>query len=228
MTFDSGCPGRFRGAARSAARAVADPAQRRAELQEQQSADARTWPSSANSARPAGSPRHAGRIRARQEGLGVGVREILSLAKEAAGPWTRPGHVVELLEVDSENAAAVGSCGQAVGPSSSSSTTAGRWSIILRRGQPDRRGIGFLTVGSPADGAGAALLAGSRPLRRTRPHGARASSAAPTASSARPPEFIAFPSGSWPTWIVASLGSPGNWPRRPATPAASSPCRENC
>jgi chromosome segregation protein len=43
----------------------------------------------------------------RQEGLGVGVKEILSLAKEAAGPpWVHVlGHVVELLEVDLENAA---------------------------------------------------------------------------------------------------------------------------
>jgi chromosome segregation protein len=43
----------------------------------------------------------------RQEGLGVGVKEILRLAKEAAGPpWSHVlGHVVELLEVDLENAA---------------------------------------------------------------------------------------------------------------------------
>jgi chromosome segregation protein len=43
----------------------------------------------------------------RQEGLGVGVREILALAREGAGPpWTNVlGHVVELLEVDLENAA---------------------------------------------------------------------------------------------------------------------------
>jgi len=43
----------------------------------------------------------------RQEGLGVGVREILALAKEAdTPPWNRIlGHVVELLEVDLENAA---------------------------------------------------------------------------------------------------------------------------
>jgi chromosome segregation protein len=43
----------------------------------------------------------------RQEGLGVGVREILSLAKEAAGPpWNHVlGDVIELLEVDLENAA---------------------------------------------------------------------------------------------------------------------------
>ncbi len=43
----------------------------------------------------------------RQEGLGVGVREILALAKDAAGPpWNDVlGHVVELLEVDLENAA---------------------------------------------------------------------------------------------------------------------------
>src|SRR5262249_39072047 len=43
----------------------------------------------------------------RQEGLGVGVREILALAKEGAGPpWKNVlGHVVELLEVDLENAA---------------------------------------------------------------------------------------------------------------------------
>jgi chromosome segregation protein len=43
----------------------------------------------------------------RQEGIGVGVKEILALAKEAAGPpWNHVlGHVVELLEVDLENAA---------------------------------------------------------------------------------------------------------------------------
>jgi chromosome segregation protein len=43
----------------------------------------------------------------RQEGLGVGVKEILALAKEAEGPpWNQVrGHVVELLEVDLENAA---------------------------------------------------------------------------------------------------------------------------
>ncbi len=43
----------------------------------------------------------------RQEGLGVGVKEILALAKEAQGPpWNHVrGHVVELLEVDLENAA---------------------------------------------------------------------------------------------------------------------------
>src|SRR5262249_38415452 len=46
-------------------------------------------------------------IERRQEGLGVGVKEILGLAKEAAGPpWSHVlGHVVELLEVDLENAA---------------------------------------------------------------------------------------------------------------------------
>jgi chromosome segregation protein len=43
----------------------------------------------------------------RQEGLGVGVKEILALAKESQGPpWNQVrGHVVELLEVDLENAA---------------------------------------------------------------------------------------------------------------------------
>lgn len=43
----------------------------------------------------------------RQEGLGVGVKEILSLARQAEGPpWTHVrGHVVDLLEVDIENAA---------------------------------------------------------------------------------------------------------------------------
>ncbi|MFN0052824.1 MAG: chromosome segregation protein SMC [Planctomycetales bacterium] len=43
----------------------------------------------------------------RQEGLGVGVKEILSLAREAQGPpWSHVrGHVVDLLEVDLENAA---------------------------------------------------------------------------------------------------------------------------
>jgi chromosome segregation protein len=43
----------------------------------------------------------------RQEGLGVGVKEILALSKEASGPpWNHVrGHVVELLEVDLENAA---------------------------------------------------------------------------------------------------------------------------
>lgn len=43
----------------------------------------------------------------RQEGLGVGVKEILALAKEAQGPpWNHVlGHVVELLEVELENAA---------------------------------------------------------------------------------------------------------------------------
>jgi chromosome segregation protein len=43
----------------------------------------------------------------RQEGLGVGVREILTLAREGTEPpWTAVlGHVVELLEVDLENAA---------------------------------------------------------------------------------------------------------------------------
>ena len=43
----------------------------------------------------------------RQDGLGVGVKEILALAKDADGPpWNRVlGHVVELLEVDLENAA---------------------------------------------------------------------------------------------------------------------------
>ena len=43
----------------------------------------------------------------RQDGLGVGVREILALAKEADGPpWNHVlGNVVDLLEVDLENAA---------------------------------------------------------------------------------------------------------------------------
>jgi chromosome segregation protein len=43
----------------------------------------------------------------RQEGLGVGVREILALAREASTPpWNSVlGHVVDLLEVDLENAA---------------------------------------------------------------------------------------------------------------------------
>jgi chromosome segregation protein len=43
----------------------------------------------------------------RQEGLGVGVKEILSLARQASGPpWSHVrGHVVDLLEVDIENAA---------------------------------------------------------------------------------------------------------------------------
>ena len=43
----------------------------------------------------------------RQDGLGVGVKEILALAKEAEGPpWDRVlGNVVELLEVDLDNAA---------------------------------------------------------------------------------------------------------------------------
>ncbi|MSR57542.1 MAG: chromosome segregation protein SMC [Planctomycetaceae bacterium] len=43
----------------------------------------------------------------RQEGLGVGVKEILSLAREASRPpWTHVrGHVVELLEIDLEHAA---------------------------------------------------------------------------------------------------------------------------
>ena len=56
----------------------------------------------------------------RQEGLGMGVREILTLAKEAAGPpWNHVlGNVVELLEVDLENAAllevALGSRGQLI------------------------------------------------------------------------------------------------------------------
>lgn len=43
----------------------------------------------------------------RQDGLGVGVKEILALAKEAEGPpWNHVlGNVVDLLEVDLENAA---------------------------------------------------------------------------------------------------------------------------
>ena len=43
----------------------------------------------------------------RQEGLGVGVKEILNLAREAEGPpWNHVlGHVVDLLEVDLDNAA---------------------------------------------------------------------------------------------------------------------------
>ena len=43
----------------------------------------------------------------RQEGLGVGVKEILNLSREAQGPpWNHVlGHVVDLLEVDLENAA---------------------------------------------------------------------------------------------------------------------------
>jgi chromosome segregation protein len=43
----------------------------------------------------------------RQDGLGVGVKEILALAKEADGPpWNHVlGNVVDLLEVDLENAA---------------------------------------------------------------------------------------------------------------------------
>ncbi|MBI3863157.1 MAG: chromosome segregation protein SMC [Planctomycetia bacterium] len=43
----------------------------------------------------------------RQEGLGVGVKEILALARESdEAPWNHVlGHVVELLEVDIENAA---------------------------------------------------------------------------------------------------------------------------
>lgn len=43
----------------------------------------------------------------RQEGLGVGVKEILALARSAQGPpWSHVrGHVVDLLEVDLENAA---------------------------------------------------------------------------------------------------------------------------
>jgi chromosome segregation protein len=56
----------------------------------------------------------------RQEGLGVGVREILALAKAAdSPPWKHVlGHVVELLEVDLENAAllevALGNRGQLI------------------------------------------------------------------------------------------------------------------
>ncbi|MGQ0636352.1 MAG: chromosome segregation SMC family protein, partial [Planctomycetaceae bacterium] len=46
-------------------------------------------------------------MEARQEGLGMGVREILALAREAAGPpWSHVrGHVVELVEVEMEHAA---------------------------------------------------------------------------------------------------------------------------
>ncbi len=85
----------------------------------------------------------------RQEGLGVGVREILALAKEAAGPpWNQVlGHVVDLLEVDLEHAAllevALGGRAQL---------------IVLDDGQPlvtylagENRGIwvrvGFLAIG---------------------------------------------------------------------------------
>src|SRR5262249_33589437 len=81
---------------------------RRAELQEQQSA-ARQDLSEFREERGALYARRGmlEEFERRQEGLGVGVREILALAQEAAGPpWTHVlGHVVELLEVDLENAA---------------------------------------------------------------------------------------------------------------------------
>jgi chromosome segregation protein len=85
----------------------------------------------------------------RQEGLGVGVKEILALAKEASGPpWDRVlGHVVDLLEVELENAALL------------EVALAGRAQLIVLEdgrplvdylGQPHARfggRVGFLAVG---------------------------------------------------------------------------------
>jgi chromosome segregation protein len=93
----------------------------------------------------------------RQEGLGVGVREILALAKEAAGPpWKHVlGHVVELLEVDLENAALLE---VALGPRAQL--------IVLDDGQPlveylmggncrISGRVGFLAVGADQPGGDA-------------------------------------------------------------------------
>ncbi len=94
----------------------------------------------------------------RQEGLGVGVKEILALAKESSGsPWDRVlGHVVELLEVDLENAAllevALGSRAQLI------VLDDGR-PLVDYLGRPHTRfggRVGFLAVGMSAGESGQA------------------------------------------------------------------------
>jgi chromosome segregation protein len=94
----------------------------------------------------------------RQEGIGVGAREILALARTAGEPpWTSVlGHVVDLLEVDFENAAllevALGARAQLIVLAESEPLL-----DYLREGRPTLSGrVGFLTLwrdtGEPAGG----------------------------------------------------------------------------
>ncbi len=174
----------------------------------------------------------------RQEGLGVGVKEILALAKEAQGPpWNQVrGHVVELLEVDLENAAllevALGARAQL---------------IVLDEGSPL---VDFLSDGkcrlSGRVGFLAARRAPGRPIqmlrpsRRPGPLSPRAakdsicragpeSYAAPTASCDRPQASTTSPNDCWPTrgsWPRST--SPWRWRGPRPSRAGSSRTRENC
>ena len=197
---------------------------------------ARTWPTCAKSAvrcRPGAALLEE--FERRQEGLGVGVKEILALANEAVGPpWNHVlGHVVELLEVDLENAAllevALGGRAQL---------------IVLDDGRPLVDYLGRPHAPSSADvsafwpsewapgESGNPDWAQSPGTHRQASicRDARASSAAPTVSSVRHREFTISPNCCWPTpGSSPTLElSPGSWLRRPAIPAGSSPCRENC
>ncbi len=218
------------------------PGSRRAELQERQS-EMRQTIAEVREQRGAMQARRTllEEFERRQEGLGVGVREILALAKDAAGPpWNDVlGHVVELLEVDLENAAllevALGGRAQL---------------IVLEDGRPlvDYLGegncrlsgrVGFLAIGSETSPPRALPRGSGRPSSSTPPRNSGSRSdqgdgvvlSRPIVSCARPREFTTCPSGSLPDPHVDRLESRrclAAFGNVPASRAGSSRCKGNC